>query len=277
METLTLPTEAQPTAQPAPGCPACDAPRLGAFCHECGHPHAPARLTLRKLWRDFAARFLKLENGLLLTFRALLWQPGVVSKAYVEGQRRRYVNPIAYFTISLAVGLLTFGLYEAKMEAHMYEQFAGQAGLEDLSDAYGEDAAALFARQFVQLFSDYYNFFGFLICVPFVLFLRLFFGGAPHHYNLAEIAVWGTYTLAQASLIGALLAPLSLVMSIGAYSGISIFINFLYAWLMAKGFVEAKFSNRILCVIAFAAGFLAYMLFFGVFAFGYGVYTSLLN
>jgi Protein of unknown function (DUF3667) len=90
-------------------CANCKTPLVGAYCHACGqtaHVH-------RSIWH-------MLEEGLhgVLHFDSKMWRtlpllfarPGLLSRRYIEGQRARYVSPLALFlfTIFLMFFVLSF-------------------------------------------------------------------------------------------------------------------------------------------------------------------------
>ncbi len=85
-------------------CPTCLKVRRTAYCSTCGEERLrPRDLTLS----DMAARFAKgassVDGKLLRTFRALLTDPGRLTRAYVAGQRERFVSPLALFFVSNAM------------------------------------------------------------------------------------------------------------------------------------------------------------------------------
>jgi len=79
------------------------------YCPECGAKVIKHRLTLRNIWHDISEKVLNLDNSLFKTFKHLLTQPGTVINDYIEGTRKKYVNVIQYFAISLTlVGIQVF-------------------------------------------------------------------------------------------------------------------------------------------------------------------------
>lgn len=84
-------------------CVNCGAELKGKYCEECGQPAHPTRIKLRDLWNDFMGRFLSLDTKYLRTIKDLTLRPGVVSKEFVNGNRVRYIPPVSYFVIMLAI------------------------------------------------------------------------------------------------------------------------------------------------------------------------------
>jgi hypothetical protein len=70
---------------------------------------APARrerLTLAYLARRTQQELFDLDRGLLGTFWDLLWRPGRVTTAFIDGRPARYYSPARYFVIVIAVTVL---------------------------------------------------------------------------------------------------------------------------------------------------------------------------
>jgi hypothetical protein len=80
-------------------CPNCGAERRGPYCHQCGQHFLQLRLSARELAWIFVDRFLDWEQGVWPTFSEMITQPGTVIGRYLDGQRRRYLNPFSYLVI----------------------------------------------------------------------------------------------------------------------------------------------------------------------------------
>ena len=80
-----------------------------SFCPKCGAKIIRNRLTLKNLWYDITERYFNLDNSFLRTFIHLFTKPETVIGLYVNGVRKRYLNPISYFGIGLMLsGILLF-------------------------------------------------------------------------------------------------------------------------------------------------------------------------
>ena len=80
-----------------------------SYCSNCGAKVIRNRLTIKNLWYDVTERFFNVDNTFLKTFLHLFSKPEVVVDSYVKGVRKRYLNPIAYFTIALTLsGILLY-------------------------------------------------------------------------------------------------------------------------------------------------------------------------
>jgi hypothetical protein len=77
-------------------CLNCGQPLSGPFCHQCGQ-HAHVHRTLGAFFHDFAHGVLHFEGKIWRTLPLLAWKPGELTRRYIEGQRARFVSPIALF------------------------------------------------------------------------------------------------------------------------------------------------------------------------------------
>src|SRR3954470_19078464 len=77
-------------------CLNCGAPLAGPYCHECGQ-HAHVQRTLEAFFHDFLHGVLHFEGKIWRTLPLLAWKPGELTRRYIDGQRARYVSPIALF------------------------------------------------------------------------------------------------------------------------------------------------------------------------------------
>lgn len=82
-----------------------------SFCPDCGGKIIRNRLTFKNLMHDFAERYFNVDNTFLKTFWHLFSKPEVVIGGYIEGIRRKYLNPISYLAISIVLsGILYYFL-----------------------------------------------------------------------------------------------------------------------------------------------------------------------
>ncbi|MEM0962611.1 MAG: DUF3667 domain-containing protein, partial [Bacteroidota bacterium] len=115
----------------ASSCRNCGADRRGEYCYRCGQHYLDDQLTLRVIWSQFAERFLKLERGLPATLRLALADPGRLARRFVDGERRRFVNPISFLLIGSAVAVLLLPVYAPA--DRMQEEFATTADSTQMS------------------------------------------------------------------------------------------------------------------------------------------------
>ncbi len=83
-------------------CLNCGTPLVGDYCHACGqrgHVHR----TLGAFFHDLVHGVLHFEGKIWRTLPLLAWRPGELTRNYIDGQRARFVSPIALFLFSVFV------------------------------------------------------------------------------------------------------------------------------------------------------------------------------
>ncbi|MGB5821266.1 MAG: DUF3667 domain-containing protein [Saonia sp.] len=93
-------------------CKNCDRPlsKDHGYCPNCGAKVIRNRLSFRNLWHDISERYFNLDNTFLKTFWHLFTKPEVVIGGYINGVRKKYMNPISYLGIALTLSGLTIFL-----------------------------------------------------------------------------------------------------------------------------------------------------------------------
>jgi Protein of unknown function (DUF3667) len=81
-------------------CLNCGAKLLGAFCHECGQ-HAHVHRSLKGFFHDLLHGVLHFEGKIWRTTAKLIGNPGDLTRRYIDGERARYVSPVALFLFSV--------------------------------------------------------------------------------------------------------------------------------------------------------------------------------
>ncbi|MFP5329863.1 MAG: DUF3667 domain-containing protein [Alphaproteobacteria bacterium] len=77
-------------------CLNCGAALSGPFCHQCGQ-QAHVHRTLTAFFHDFLHGVLHFEGKIWRTLPMLAWRPGELTRRYIDGQRARFVSPLALF------------------------------------------------------------------------------------------------------------------------------------------------------------------------------------
>lgn len=77
------------------------------YCRSLGGKIIRQRLTFRNLFEHLSETFFNYDNKLLRTFTQLLVHPGDVILGYINGVRKKYINPISFFGLSLTLSGLS--------------------------------------------------------------------------------------------------------------------------------------------------------------------------
>ena len=163
------------------------------YCELCGAKVIRNRITVKNLWDDVLETYINVDNSFLRTFLHLFSRPKEVIDGYINGVRRKYMNPISYMGIALTLAGLTVLLMRKKIR---YMDF----------DLFDQGLNPEFGEKVMNFTNDYYS-------LVFLLFLPVFaFAGwltiNKLGYNLTEFLVVSLYALAQYSIFS---FPLSIV------------------------------------------------------------------
>ena len=136
-------------------CLNCGCRLVGAFCHCCGQK-AHLHRSLRAFAGDFIAGILNFEGKFWRTMPMLAWRPGEMTRRYIEGERARFISPVALylFTVFAMFAVLnmtgTFNPnsagYQSGLKADIADNQAALAKLEterQAAAAAGQDLSEL--------------------------------------------------------------------------------------------------------------------------------------
>ena len=92
-------------------CPNCRAEGASRFCPCCGQDNRRGRLDARSVLADAVQNLVGWDTALVRTLRGMARAPGTTAAEFVDGRRRRYVNPARFALISLALWFLLTKLF----------------------------------------------------------------------------------------------------------------------------------------------------------------------
>jgi hypothetical protein len=88
-------------------CRTCDVELAGPFCHQCGEPRPhDGDLAVRHLLHDAVHDLTHLDGKIWRTIRALLTEPGRLTKEYWEGRRGLWIRPFRLYLSIYVLHLL---------------------------------------------------------------------------------------------------------------------------------------------------------------------------
>lgn len=90
-------------------CLNCGAALMGSHCHACGQA-AHVHRTLGAFFHDLLHGVFHFEGKVWRTLPLLAWQPGRLTREYIDGRRASYVSPLALFLFSV---FLMFAVFHA--------------------------------------------------------------------------------------------------------------------------------------------------------------------
>lgn len=165
-------------------------PAESEFCNSCGGKVIRNRLTFRNLFEHISETFFNYDNKLLRTFIDMFKKPEVVINGYIDGIRKRYVNPISYFGLALTLtGIYLLILNKFYPEAMDFSNFVVQ-GQEEMQ------------KRNISVIQEYQSVFMMLYIPIYALIARVTFLGLKR-FNYTELLVVLMYWQSQLSIIGA--------------------------------------------------------------------------
>ena len=88
------------------------------FCPKCGQENSESRQTFYHLFTHFIFDFLHYESSFWRTTKHLFLSPGKLSLEYMNGRRKKYVNP---FTFYIFISFIAFFVPAILPEAPDYD------------------------------------------------------------------------------------------------------------------------------------------------------------
>ncbi len=233
------------------------------YCSNCGAKRIRNRLTLKNISEDINEQFLNIDNKFLTTFIHLFTKPELVINGFINGTRKKYVNVIQYFAISLTlVGIQVFIMNTFFKEAMEIDpnMFGDMMNLEAQKNNPFKDIK----------YEDYNNYQSliYVFTIPFsasstwlayrVLGIR--------HFNFTEHIVINLYYSAQIIIVNAFLIISLLCFGVDfmLITYISSAIIFAYFFYVLKRVFNSTFiiacAHFLLVMLAYAAVFFALMI-----------------
>jgi hypothetical protein len=97
-------------------CLNCATTLVGDYCYHCGQ-RAHVHRTLTAFWHDLVHGVFHFEGKIWHTLPLLAWKPGELTRRYIDGQRARFVSPIALFLFCVFITFAVVGLTSSTMHA----------------------------------------------------------------------------------------------------------------------------------------------------------------
>lgn len=88
-------------------CLNCGATLTGNYCSTCGQA-ARLHRSLRSLWHEILHSVFHFEGKFWRTLPELFWRPGQLTRRYIDGERVKFVSPMALFLFTVFVMFTAF-------------------------------------------------------------------------------------------------------------------------------------------------------------------------
>ena len=108
-------------------CPNCGFPATRNYCAECGQETHLHKESFWGLVMHFIGHYFHYDSKFWKTLKALWFSPGMLTTAYINKQRMRYIPPISlYIFISAVYFLLKFSVHQEAIPVNHSEKNAKQ-------------------------------------------------------------------------------------------------------------------------------------------------------
>lgn len=225
------------------------------YCNNCGGRVVRKRLTLKNLLQHLGETFFNYDNKLLNTIVCLTKAPEKVIDSYVSGVRKRYINPISFFGISLT--LTGFSIFVIKK---FYKNALDASQFFDTSEVHSNKVSQDIMASSTD-FSLEYSSLIYASMIPIFAFMSwLLFSNK--RYNFTEHLVTYMYSMSLYSITSVILGLLVLIINPNYYLSFGLclyLIALLYHCFLLKRLFNLSIGELILKT------FLFLILFFFVF------------
>ena len=216
-------------------CRNCGATRHGAYCSRCGQHFLEDRLTFRLLASELWER-VTFERGFPATLLGMTVRPGQVIRAYVDGQRRRWVSPLTYVLFGAALSLLVLHLFGDVFTTYAREHLTRSAGAMQLGLGAAQQDA--YVRGYVAL-AEQTTYTSLAVGGLYALLLRLLFRRTG--INLAESFVFALFVFGHVYYVDAVVSVITIPLT-GTLTLASALTVPIY--LVVGGFAAAQYFGR---------------------------------
>ncbi|MEN8124770.1 MAG: DUF3667 domain-containing protein [Bacteroidota bacterium] len=81
------------------------------FCPNCGQVNDENRISLKQYFSEYLSGFYSFDNRFIKTVMPLIFKPGKVTREYIEGKRKKYVNPFQFYLHVTIIFFLIQGVF----------------------------------------------------------------------------------------------------------------------------------------------------------------------
>lgn len=123
-------------------CLNCGTTLAGTYCHACGQ-HAHVHRTLGAFFHDLVHGILHVDGKLWRTLPLLAWRPGELTRRYIDGERAKFISPMALFLFTVFLTYAIFSLVSGSIKLANFtgdEQPLAQSIYEEKSRIVTEEA-----------------------------------------------------------------------------------------------------------------------------------------
>lgn len=181
------------------------------YCDDCGAKVIRNRLTPKVLATQVNKEFISIDNKFLKTFIDLFTKPQVVINGYIKGTRKKYIDALHYFAISLTIAgfqvflMLTFFKEGLELNSEFLNEVAKAPGNKNNP----------FLNSDLESSSSYQGLM-YIFLLPFSAFSTWFayYIAGDKRYNFTEHLVLNIYYSAQTIIVVSVISIVFLIFGI---------------------------------------------------------------
>ena len=239
-----------------------------SYCNRCGGKVIRNRLSAKNLFEYISETFLNYDNALVLTFIHLVSKPDLVITSFISGVRKKYINPISFFGLSLTVsGISLFIIKKFYLE---YLDFSNlMNGVKGSQEIMSSTSRSIL---------EYNSLFYFLLIPLFALISWIVF--LDKKYNFTEHIVIYLYSMSLLSIISVFVAQLILLVVPKHYFMFSMFIYplmFIYHCFILKRIFKLTTGHLVLRSLIFFGLFFVLYVVISILVFVLMLATGIVN
>lgn len=248
------------------------------FCDECGAKVIRNRLRPKVIIDQLNEQFISLDNKFLKTFTHLFIKPEAVINGYISGTRKKYIDVLQYFAISLTlVGIQIF-----LMNTFFKEQVEmSMEALNVLDSSQSDNNPFKMNPEAFDKINNYQSIV-YIITIPLyaiATWLANFLIKPNISYNFTEHLVLNIYYYAQIIIITAILSILFLCFGLDylLISGIVSVLMFIYFIYTLKRVFQLDALNALAYFLLVMVGFAIVTVLIMILIFAIGLIYVLIN
>lgn len=240
------------------------------YCHHCGAEIIEQRITFKRLVNEAFSESFGWDASFLKTTKALLVEPQQVVLSYINGIRKKYMNPFRYMLICLTISLIVLNLFLNQFMEGMYEVSSSTNSLFG-GEAMSEEQAAFqeeFGKQYMEYLMKFYTLYMSLFIPVYTLWSWFSF---PKKHNIGEHLVINSYAQGFLYLGSTLLFVLSIFINPSIYY-ISFFLMMAYYIYLFQRLYKLTVGQILISILKF----LLFFILFAAFIFILGILIGII-
>lgn len=218
------------------------------FCPQCGQKASTGRITYQSLLSGVVNSFVKIEKGLIYTFKQLSIAPHKTINGYVKGRRKNIFHPLSYMIIASSFYILA-GQYIGQEPMRSLEK----TGM-SYQNNFDEKPALGKASYTVGLYFGRYTKYIWIFMVPALSLVTVLFFGK---YNYPEHLTINSFIMGHSTLFGILIEPIAYWFTIG---NPVIFLGASFLLYQAFRDHEEPATVGLLSIISLLLGYLVFLI-----------------